>query len=64
MTAISLTAQQAHEQTGIGKTSLYAAAKSGDMEVHWVGSQKWVVEPDELRAWIKTLPTERPVGVR
>jgi len=58
--AIALTADQAHEATGIGKTTLYAAAKSGDLEVRWVGRQKFVVEPEELRAWVRSLPTIKP----
>lgn len=57
---ISLTADQASESTGIGKTTLYAAARRGDLEVRWVGRQKFVVEPDELRAWVRTLPTVKP----
>lgn len=57
---ISLTSDQAHEATGIGKTTLYAAARRGDLEVRWVGSQKFVVEPEELRAWVRSLPTVKP----
>lgn len=58
--AIALTSDQACEATGIGKTTLYAAARKGDLEVRWVGRQKFVVEPEALRAWLRTLPTIRP----
>lgn len=58
--SIALTADQASDATGIGKTRLYAAARNGDLEVRWVGRQKFVVEPEELRAWVRTLPTIKP----
>lgn|GEM_PF-4865242 len=57
---ISLTSDQACAATGIGKTTLYAAAKSGDLEVRWLGTQKFVVEPSALRDWVRTLPTLKP----
>ena len=57
---ISLTAEDAAKATGIGKSTLYAAARAGDLEVRWVGRQKFVIEPDELRAWVRTLPTAKP----
>lgn len=58
--AIALTSDQAAEASGVGKTTLYAAARAGALEVRWVGRQKFVVEPDALRDWIRTLPTIRP----
>jgi hypothetical protein len=57
---IALTSDEAREATGIGKATLYAAAKRGNLEVRWVGSQKFVVEPEALQAWVRTLPTVKP----
>lgn len=59
-TAIALTADEACKSSGVGKSTLYAAARRGDLEVRWLGRQKFVVEPDELRKWIRTLPTVKP----
>lgn len=60
---VSVTADEAVKITGIGKSTLYAAARAGDLEIRWVGRQKFVVEPAELRAWVQTLPTIRPGAV-
>ncbi len=61
MTAvIALTSDEAAQASGIGKTTLYAAARSGALEVRWVGRQKFVVEPDELRKFVRSLPTTKP----
>ena len=57
---VSLTASEAVESTGVGKSTLYAAARRGDLEVRWVGRQKFVVEPDALREWVRSLPTVKP----
>lgn len=57
---VALTADEAVKASGIGKTTLYAAARRGDLEVRWVGRQKFVVEPDALREWVRSLPTVRP----
>lgn len=57
---VALSSDQAAASTGLGKTTIYAAAKRGDLEVRWIGRQKFVVEPDALRTWLRTLPTIRP----
>lgn len=57
---IAMNAEAASKAAGIGKTTLYAAARNGDLEVRWVGRQKFVVEPEALRDWVRTLPTIRP----
>lgn len=54
---ISVPIKQAVAITGVGEKVLRAAAKSGDLAVHYVGT-KIVVEVDELRAFVRALPTE------
>lgn len=60
MTALTLTSRQAAEQTGISVHTLRSAARDGDLEVRWLGPHKWVVEPDELMAWVRSLPSIKP----
>ncbi|MGW1423855.1 helix-turn-helix domain-containing protein [Bradyrhizobium manausense] len=52
----ALAPEEASALTGIGLTSIRRAAASGDLVARKHGTRT-VILPNELRAWLKTLPT-------
>jgi len=54
---ISVPLKTAVAMTGVGDKVLRAAVKSGDLAAHYVGV-KIVIEVEELRAFVRALPTE------
>lgn len=55
---ISHTIESASTATHVGKDLIRAAIRSGDLVAHYVGV-KAIILDDDLRDWIRTLPTER-----
>lgn len=58
LAAVSYTLSGAAEASGIGKTNISAAIRSGDLIAHYMNSKPVVLAAD-LAAWIESLPTER-----
>ena len=58
---ISLSIRQAVLITGIGRTSLYEAIKSGDLHVRKCGSRT-LIRYDDLNQFINNLPLSKTVG--
>jgi excisionase family DNA binding protein len=54
--AIGLSIPRACEVSGLGRTSLYAAVKSGDLPARKVG-RRTIILPDDLDSYLKSLPT-------
>jgi len=59
---ISYTMLAAAQACGVSLTTLREAYKSGRLEVHYPTGRP-VVLVEDLRAWIKSCPTESPTGV-
>lgn len=55
---ISVDVKTAAELTGLSTFVIRAAYQSGDLVVGYVGA-KVVIPVDNLRAWVRGLPTER-----
>ncbi len=56
---VALPRAEAAAAVGISERTLREAIKRGDLVERYIGS-KPVVEVDELRAWVSSLPTEGP----
>lgn len=54
---ISVPLKDAVAMTGIGDKALRAAIKSGDLAARYVGT-KIIVEVEELREYVRSLPSE------
>lgn len=52
----SLTPEEASALTGIGLTTIRAVAAAGDLVAHKQGTRT-IILPDDLKAWLKSLPT-------
>lgn len=57
--AISYSAQGAADQTGLSVSYIREAHRDGDLKGRYAGT-KLILEHDDLKAWIESLPTERP----
>lgn len=57
---ISYTVEEAAAATGYGRTTIDEAIARGDLLASYA-NQKGVIDIDELRRWVKSLPRERPV---
>lgn len=55
MTKISVTIQEAVEISGIGRTSLYALFKSGELKPRKMGGRTLILV-DELTDYVRSLP--------
>ena len=55
---IALTADEAADMCGVSKRTITDAHDRGDLVGHWLGTKR-LYSPDELRAWVEALPTER-----
>lgn len=58
---ISISIRQAVLITGIGRTSLYEAIKSGDLHVRKCGSRT-LIRYDDLKQYVDDLPLSKTVG--
>ena len=58
---ISLSIQQAVKMTGIGRTSLYEAIKSGGLRIRKCGSRT-LIRYDDLKQFIDGLPSTQRAG--
>jgi excisionase family DNA binding protein len=56
MEQLALTVSEACAAARIGRTSLYAAIKSGELVAAKYG-RKTIIRVDDLRAWLARLPT-------
>ncbi len=57
---ITLPLADAAKSVGLSQRTLTDAHDRGDLVGYWSGSKR-LFEPAELRAWIKSMPTQRPV---
>ncbi|PTU55368.1 hypothetical protein DBB34_14520 [Sphaerisporangium cinnabarinum] len=57
--SIALTQAQAAMAVGLSEREIRRAIAAGEIEVHYRG-RRALVDVDDLRAWFKALPTERP----
>jgi excisionase family DNA binding protein len=53
---ISLSPEEASAITGIGTTSIRQAIADGELKAHKMGTRT-VILVEDLKAWLKTLPT-------
>ena len=53
---LAYTIEGATQAAGIGRTSIFAAIKTGELQARKFGSKN-LIERAELRRWISTLPT-------
>lgn len=58
---ISLSIQQAVDTTGIGRTTLYEAIKSGALRVRKCGSRT-LIRYEDLKLFVDSLPSTRRAG--
>lgn len=60
MTAIAYTIEKAAEATPFSREIIRAAIAAGDLVVHYRrGGSHPIILDEDLRDWIRTLPTER-----
>lgn len=58
LAAVSYSLDGAAEASGIGKTNISAAIRSGELIAHYMNSKPIVLAAD-LAAWVASLPTEK-----
>lgn len=56
--AVSYNYDGATASTGIGRSTIERAIKSGDLIAHYVG-RKVVIRAEDLDEWVQSLPTEK-----
>lgn len=58
LAAVSYSLDGAAEASGIGKTNISAAIRSGELIAHYMNSKPIVLAAD-LATWVASLPTEK-----